>query len=159
MKAFVVTHHSPDGLEEAEVPTPAVGPHDVLVDVRAASINPLDKMVRDGEFKQLIKYKRPFILGHDVAGVVTQVGSGVRGFDVGDEVYARPRDLRIGTFAEASRSTPPTSRSSRSRCRSRKRPPCRSWRSPPGRPWWTWPPSSRARRSWSMPVPAASGRR
>lgn len=100
MKAFVVTHYGPDGLEEADVPTPAVGPHDVLVDVRAASINPLDKMVRDGEFKQLIKYKRPFILGHDVAGVVTQVGSGVRGFDVGDEVYARPRDLRIGTFAE-----------------------------------------------------------
>ena len=100
MKAFVVTHYGPDGLEEADVPAPAVGPHDVLVDVRAASINPLDKMVRDGEFKQLIKYKRPFILGHDVAGVVTQVGSGVRGFDVGDEVYARPRDLRIGTFAE-----------------------------------------------------------
>ena len=57
-------------------------------------------MVRDGEFKQLLKYKPPFVLGHDVAGVVTQVGADVRGFTVGDEVYSRPRDLRIGTFAE-----------------------------------------------------------
>ena len=57
-------------------------------------------MVRNGEFKQLLKYKLPFVLGHDVAGVVTQVGSAVHGFKVGDEVYARPRDLRVGGFAE-----------------------------------------------------------
>src|SRR4029434_9489170 len=62
--------------------------------------NPLDKMVRNGEFKQVLKYRTPFVLGHDVAGVVTRVGSAVRDFQVGDEVYARPRDLRIGTFAE-----------------------------------------------------------
>jgi NADPH:quinone reductase-like Zn-dependent oxidoreductase len=57
-------------------------------------------MVRNGEFKRLLKYHTPFVLGHDVAGVVTRVGSAVRDFQVGDEVYARPRDLRIGTFAE-----------------------------------------------------------
>jgi len=101
MKAFVVTHYGPDGLEPAEVPTPTIGPRDVLVDVRAASINPLDKMVRNGEFKQLLKYKRPFTLGHDVAGVITEVGADVRDVKVGDEIYARPRDLHIGTFAEA----------------------------------------------------------
>lgn len=100
MKAFVVTHYGPDGLKAADVPTPTVGPRDVLVDIRAASINPLDKMLRNGEFKQLIKYKRPFTLGHDLAGVITKVGAEVRGFTVGDEVYARPRDLRIGAFAE-----------------------------------------------------------
>jgi len=100
MKAFVVEKYGPSGLRPAEVSEPKVGPDDVLVKVRAASINPLDKMVRDGEFKQLIKYKRPFVLGHDMAGVVTRVGPGVRGFKVGDEVYGRPRDLRIGTFAE-----------------------------------------------------------
>jgi NADPH:quinone reductase-like Zn-dependent oxidoreductase len=72
----------------------------VLVKVSAAGINPLDKMVRNGEFKRLLKYRTPFVLGHDVAGVVTRVGSAVRDFQVGDEVYARPRDLRIGTFAE-----------------------------------------------------------
>ena len=100
MRAFVVTHYGPEGLQAADVPTPSVGPRDVLVDVRAASINPLDKMVRNGEFKQLIKYKRPFTLGHDLAGVVTKVGAEVGGFKVGDEVYARPRDLRIGAFAD-----------------------------------------------------------
>jgi NADPH:quinone reductase-like Zn-dependent oxidoreductase len=100
MKAFVVTHYGPDGLTAADVPVPTVGPHDVLVEVRAASINPLDKLIRNGDFKQLIKYKRPFVLGHDVSGVVSRVGSDVTDFAVGDEVYARPRDLRIGTFAE-----------------------------------------------------------
>lgn len=101
MKAFVVTKYGPDGLQQADVPTPTPGRYDVLVDIRAASINPLDKMVRNGEFKQLLKYKRPFVLGHDLAGVVTQVGSDVRDFKVGDEVYSRPRDLRIGAFADS----------------------------------------------------------
>jgi NADPH:quinone reductase-like Zn-dependent oxidoreductase len=100
MKAYVVEKYGKDGLRAADVPHPTVGDNDVLVKVSAASINPLDKMVRNGEFKQLIKYKLPFVLGHDVAGVVIEVGSGVRDFEVGDEVYARPRDLRIGTFAE-----------------------------------------------------------
>lgn len=101
MKAFVVTDYGPDGLSVADVADPTVGDSDVLIEVRAASINPLDKMVRNGDFKQLLSYRPPFVLGHDVAGVVTQVGSAVTGFKVGDEVYSRPRDLRIGTFAES----------------------------------------------------------
>jgi NADPH:quinone reductase-like Zn-dependent oxidoreductase len=100
MKAIVVAQYGKDGFRAAEVPEPKVGSNDVLVRVSAASINPLDKMVRNGEFKQLLKYKPPFVIGHDVAGVVTQVGATVTDFKVGDEVYARPRDLRIGTFAE-----------------------------------------------------------
>ncbi|MFE2492212.1 NADP-dependent oxidoreductase, partial [Streptomyces mirabilis] len=100
MKAFVVEKYGKDGARAAEVPEPTVGDRDVLVRVSAASINPLDKMVRNGEFKQLLKYKPPFVLGHDVAGVVTRVGSAVHGLKVGDEVYARPRDLRVGGFAE-----------------------------------------------------------
>jgi NADPH:quinone reductase-like Zn-dependent oxidoreductase len=100
MKAFVVERYGKDGPRAADVPEPTVGRRDVLVRVSAASINPLDKMTRNGEFKQLIKYKPPFVLGHDMAGVVTDVGADVRDFKVGDEVYARPRDLRIGTFAE-----------------------------------------------------------
>ncbi|WP_086784178.1 NADP-dependent oxidoreductase [Streptomyces caniscabiei] len=100
MKAFVVEKYGKGGVRAAEVPEPTVGERDVLVGVGAASVNPLDKMVRNGEFKQLLKYKRPFVLGHDVAGVVTRVGSAVHGFEVGDEVYARPRDLRVGGFAE-----------------------------------------------------------
>lgn len=100
MKAFVVERYGKSGLRLADVPIPTVGPRDVLVRVKAASVNPLDKMVRNGDFKRLLKYAPPFVLGHDVAGVVTQVGADVRGYRVGDEVYARPRDLRIGTFAE-----------------------------------------------------------
>ena len=100
MKAFVVEHYGEDGLRAADVPEPELGDRDVLVKVSATAINPLDMMVRNGEFKRLLKYQTPFVLGHDVAGVVTRVGSAVRDFQVGDEVYARPRDLRIGTFAE-----------------------------------------------------------
>lgn len=100
MKAFVVDSYGKDGPRVTDVPEPTVGTRDVLVRVSAASINPLDTMIRNGEFKQLIKYKRPFVLGHDLAGVVTEVGADVRDFKVGDEVYARPRDLRIGAFAE-----------------------------------------------------------
>jgi NADPH:quinone reductase-like Zn-dependent oxidoreductase len=100
MKAFAVTTYGPGGLHEIEVPRPTLGAGDVRVEVRAAGINPLDTMMRNGEFKQLIPHDLPFVLGHDLAGVVTEVGSGVTGYAVGDEVYARPRDLRIGAFAE-----------------------------------------------------------
>jgi NADPH:quinone reductase-like Zn-dependent oxidoreductase len=100
MRAFVVETYGKSGLRPAHVPDPAVGPRDVLVRVRAASINPLDGLVRNGDFKRLLKYRTPFVLGHDVAGVVTRVGADVRDYAVGAEVYARPRDLRIGTFAE-----------------------------------------------------------
>ncbi len=100
MKAFVVEKYGKSGLRAVQVPDPTIGPRDVLARVSAASINPLDKMVRNGEFKFLLKYKTPFVLGHDMAGVVTRVGADVRDYRVGDEVYARPRDLRIGAFAE-----------------------------------------------------------
>lgn len=100
MKAFVVDHYGKDGLGPADVPVPRPGPRDVLVKVGAAGVNPLDGLVRDGNFKRLLKYEPPFVLGHDVAGTVVEVGSGVRGFSVGDEVFGRPRDLRTGTFAE-----------------------------------------------------------
>jgi NADPH:quinone reductase-like Zn-dependent oxidoreductase len=100
MKAFVVNKYGQDGLRAADLPKPTVGRGEVLVRVSAASINPLDKMTRNGEFKRLIKRKPPFVLGHDMAGVVTEVGADVRDFKVADLVYARPRDLRIGTFAE-----------------------------------------------------------
>jgi NADPH:quinone reductase-like Zn-dependent oxidoreductase len=101
MKAFVVQRYGKDGLRAADVPEPTVGPRDVLVRVNAASVNPLDRMVRDGDFKRLLRYKTPFVLGHDVAGTVSRVGPDVPDYKVGDEIYSRPRDLRIGTFAES----------------------------------------------------------
>ncbi|MGW2383365.1 NADP-dependent oxidoreductase [Streptomyces sp. NPDC001658] len=99
MRAFVVTKYK-EPLQEAEVPEPTVGEHDVLVRVEAAGLNPLDEKIRAGEFKQILPYKLPLILGNDVAGTVIRVGTAVRGFQPGDEVYARPHQDRIGTFAE-----------------------------------------------------------
>jgi NADPH:quinone reductase-like Zn-dependent oxidoreductase len=72
----------------------------VLVQVQAAGLNQLDEKIRLGEFKQILPYKLQLILGNDVAGTVLQVGAKVRGFKPGDEVYARPNQHRIGTFAE-----------------------------------------------------------
>jgi len=63
-------------------------------------VNVLDSKIRDGEFKLILPYRLPLVLGHDVAGVVAKIGSRVRQFKLGDEVYARPDDFRIGTFAE-----------------------------------------------------------
>lgn len=99
MKALVVTRYKAP-LEQIDVAEPAVGPKDVLVQIRAAGLNQLDEKVRLGEFKQILPYKAPFTLGHDVAGTVLDVGPAVSGFKAGDLVYSRPRDGRIGTFAE-----------------------------------------------------------
>lgn len=100
MRAYAVVNYSPDGLRATDAPRPILGPGDVRVDIQAASINPLDSMVRNGQFKQVLKYDLPFVLGHDLSGIVTEVGPDVTAFAVGDAVYSRPRDGRIGTFAE-----------------------------------------------------------
>ena len=101
MKAFVVDRYGKqERLRAAEVPAPDVGDNDVLIQVHATAVNQLDSKLRNGEFKLILPYRPPFILGHDVAGVVVRVGPRVHQFKVGDEVYARPDDFRIGTFAE-----------------------------------------------------------
>jgi len=101
MKAFVVDKYKKKGaLRLATMPEPEVRDDDVLVRIHATAVNVLDSKLRDGEFKLILPYRPPFILGHDVAGTVVRVGRNVRRFKAGDEVYARPRDHRIGTFAE-----------------------------------------------------------
>jgi NADPH:quinone reductase-like Zn-dependent oxidoreductase len=101
MKAFVVSRYGKkEKLQLSNVAEPTVGEKDVLVQVYATGVNQLDSKIRDGEFKLFLPYKPPFTLGHDVAGVITKIGADVKQFKVGDEVYARPADHRIGTFAE-----------------------------------------------------------
>lgn len=101
MKAFVLHRYGKKrALELAEVPTPELRDDEVLVQVHAAGVNLLDSKLRDGEFKLILPYRLPLILGHDVAGVVVKIGPRVRQFKVGDEVCARPDDFRIGSFAE-----------------------------------------------------------
>lgn len=101
MKAFIVDRYRKNqSLRYGDMPEPVPGQDDVLLEVHAAGLNPLDAKIRDGAFKAFLPYRPPFILGHDVAGIVVGIGSNVRRFKLGDEVYARPRDGRIGTFAE-----------------------------------------------------------
>lgn len=101
MKAFTINRYNKnDQLELVEQAVPAMKANDVLVQVHAAGLNQLDSKLKSGEFKLLLPYKFPLILGHDVAGIITEVGSKVSRFKVGDEVFARPADFRIGAFAE-----------------------------------------------------------
>src|SRR5204863_443715 len=99
MKAYLVGKYK-SAMRAGETAEPTVGDRDVLVEIHAAGVNLLDAKIRDGDFKLILPYKAPFVLGHDLAGIVTRVGSAVTRFAVGDEVYARPRDGRVGTFAQ-----------------------------------------------------------
>ena len=101
MKAFILDRYGAGiALRAAERADPDVGEDDVLVQVHAAGVNLLDSKIRSGEFKLILPYRPPFVLGHDVAGVVVRVGARVKRFKPGDEIFARPADHRIGTFAE-----------------------------------------------------------
>lgn len=101
MKAFVVEKYKQNGpIHLRDMPEPKMGTNEVLVRIRASGVNPLDSKIRDGEFKLFLPYRPPFILGHELAGTVLSVGANVQGLNEGDEVFARPRDHRIGTFAE-----------------------------------------------------------
>lgn len=100
MKAMVIEKYGKVPLRMVEMSQPEIDEYEVLVDIHAASINPLDFRIRNGEVKLLINYKMPLVLGNDFAGVVTKIGRKVTGFKVGDEVYGRPRESKIGTFAE-----------------------------------------------------------
>ena len=101
MKAFIVkSYGKKEKLHLADWAEPTLKEDDVLVQVHSAGVNSLDSLIRNGDFKLFLPYKPPFVNGHDVAGVVTKVGSKVSKFKIGDEVYSRPSDYRIGTFAE-----------------------------------------------------------
>lgn len=100
MKAFLIDRYGKNTGRISEVPAPAVGDHDVLIEVHASSVNVLDSKISNGEFKLILPYSFPLILGNDLAGVVVEVGSQVKRFKPGDEVYARPPEARIGTFAQ-----------------------------------------------------------
>lgn len=101
MKAFIVDKYgSKTRLRLGDMPVPELRENEVLIEVHATGVNLLDSKIRSGQFKPFLPYRVPFVLGHDVAGVVVGVGSRVRQFKKGDEVYSRPDDFRIGTFAE-----------------------------------------------------------
>jgi NADPH:quinone reductase-like Zn-dependent oxidoreductase len=101
VKAFVIDRYgSADRMQLCEVPQPQMRDDNVLIEIHAAGVNPLDSKIREGEFKLLLPYQLPLILGNELAGVVVRVGSRVQRFKPGDEVYARVDKKRIGTFAQ-----------------------------------------------------------
>ncbi|HMS54317.1 MAG TPA: NADP-dependent oxidoreductase [Fimbriimonadaceae bacterium] len=101
MKAFVLQRYGKRGRAGfSDMPEPELRDDEVLVSVHAAGVNQLDSKIKSGEFKLILPYRLPVILGHDVAGTVVKVGSLVSRFKPGDEVYSRPGDFCIGTFAE-----------------------------------------------------------
>lgn len=101
MKAALIEGYgNNDSVTVRDIPVPVIGPLDLLVQVRAASVNPLDTKIRDGKLKTLLTFRFPLVLGNDLAGVVSEVGAEVTRFKKGDAVYARVDKDRIGTFAE-----------------------------------------------------------
>ncbi|MED0978478.1 NADP-dependent oxidoreductase [Bacillus paramycoides] len=100
MKAMIIDKYGKVPMRMTEMPTPEINEYEVLAEIHAASINPIDFKIRDGKVKMLLKYKMPLTLGNDFSGVIVKVGAKVNHFKVGDEIYARPRKDKIGTFAE-----------------------------------------------------------
>ena len=84
----------------AELPRPTLRPDELLVQVHAASVNPIDNMIPTGIFKAVLRFDLPATLGSDLAGVVTEVGSRVTRFKVGDAVFANIFDQGTGAIAE-----------------------------------------------------------
>jgi NADPH:quinone reductase-like Zn-dependent oxidoreductase len=101
MKAVVAQRFGgPDALALVDVHEPVVDGNDVLIEVRAASLNPIDFKIREGKLKLVMANRPPIALGCDVAGVVSATGGDVRGISVGDEVFARLEKGRMGGLAE-----------------------------------------------------------
>lgn len=101
MKAACIGRYGGPGvLELRDLPVPVPGPGDLLVKVRAASVNPIDFKIRNGLTRALLPYRFPLVLGNDLAGEVAATGAGVARFGPGDAVYARLDKARIGAFAE-----------------------------------------------------------
>jgi NADPH:quinone reductase-like Zn-dependent oxidoreductase len=101
MRAIRINQYgSVETLQLDEIDTPKINGDDILIKVKASSINPVDWKIREGYLKDYIPYQLPVTLGWDVAGVVSEVGSDVTDFKVGDEVFSRPDISRDGTFAD-----------------------------------------------------------
>jgi alcohol dehydrogenase len=101
MRAYVLEHYGgPEGAGLKDVPTPTPRARDILVEVRAAGLNPVDFKFRQGKLRAIQRPKLPFVLGNELAGVVIAVGSEVNRFRVGDRVFARVAKDRAGAFAE-----------------------------------------------------------
>ena len=101
MKAAVIKEYGVQ-VEIADVPQPELLADSVLIEVHAASVNPVDNIIRAGYMKDMMPISFPFIMGFDVSGIVLEVGDQVTTFKKGDEVFSRPNSMQAGTIAEYS---------------------------------------------------------
>lgn len=101
MKAFILKRYGKSNqLEFADIPRPTVKPDEILVQVHAAGLNPIDYLIPKGAFKPILKFQLPATMGSDLAGVVIEVGDRVTRFKPGDSVFASIFDLGTGALAE-----------------------------------------------------------
>ena len=101
MKALVLKRYGgPKHVAFADIPRPVPKADEILVQVHAAGLNPIDNMIATGAFKPIIRMRLPSALGSDLAGTVVEVGGRVTRFKVGDSVFASTFDLDIGALAE-----------------------------------------------------------
>jgi NADPH:quinone reductase-like Zn-dependent oxidoreductase len=101
MRAYVLERYgNPEGSRLMDVPAPRPRPGDILVEVRAAGLNPVDFKFRQGKLRAILRPKLPFVLGNELAGEIVAVGSDAKRFRVGDRVFARIAKDRGGAFAE-----------------------------------------------------------
>ncbi|WP_225743689.1 NADP-dependent oxidoreductase [Marinilactibacillus sp. Marseille-P9653] len=101
MKAIVIeSYGSADQLVERDVPKPEITEDQVLVELHATSINPVDWKMREGYLSSMMPFEFPIILGWDAAGIIKEVGANVQDFAVGDKIFSRPETNPRGTYAE-----------------------------------------------------------
>jgi len=101
MKALTFKRYGKaDQLAFIDTPKPTPKPDEILVQVHAAGLNPIDNMIPQGTFKPILRFQLPATLGSDLAGVVVEVGNRVTRFKPGDEIFASIFDLGTGALAE-----------------------------------------------------------
>lgn len=106
MKAAVIYEYGgPEVFQYEEIPQPEIGEHEVLVEVHAASINPVDWKQRKGNHKLFLKARFPIVPGYDISGRIIKCGSEIRNFKEGDQVYCRLTKRFGGAFAEYASAT------------------------------------------------------
>jgi NADPH:quinone reductase-like Zn-dependent oxidoreductase len=111
--AQIATYGHPDAITLNEVDVPAAGPGQVLLEVHASSINPVDTYIREGKRQERYPLHLPVTLGYDVAGVVKQLGDGVTSLRVGDAVYGQAAVTTGGSGAFAEFAVAPAARLAR----------------------------------------------
>lgn len=99
MKAAIINAYG-SKLEITDIAKPALLADSVMIEVHAASVNPVDNLIRAGYLKAMLPLALPYTAGNDVSGVITEIGKDVTRFKVGDTVFARPQGMQSGTFAE-----------------------------------------------------------